>query len=346
MNDSKKMAFIGAIVVIALVAFFFIRNDAAEKGQNSASFIMDTNVAQKIYGSNSNTAIKEVETELRRFEEQMSIYFAKGDITKINDNAGIAPVEISQETYNLLQQAQKLSLASENTFALTIAPLTVAWGITGDSPRVVPQSEIDNLLKLVDDKSLVLENGTAFLKEKGQAIDLGGIAKGTACDVAKLIYEKNKVDCAILNVGGSCIYVKGTKAKGEEVRIGFRNPKGDQQTSMASFAIKDEVFSTSGGYERFFEENGVRYHHILDPKTGVPAKSEIVSIGVMCESGTEADFLSTSLYVKGKDATIEYMKNGGKVIMLDEENNLYVSKALESSFKLTDESGIYKVIII
>ena len=103
-------------------------------------------------------------------------------------------------------------------------------------------------------------------------------------------------------------------------------------------------FATSGGYERYFEQDGVRYHHILDPATGRPAESDIVSVGVLCATGTEADFYSTTLFVWGKEKTLEYMKNGGQAIFLDEENNLYVSQAFAASLELLEDG--YRVIYV
>lgn len=343
MNSNKKTAFIVVMVLIAAGVFLFLRSDAQKKGETSSVYAMDTMISQKAYGANAKTAMEEVNKRLLAFEEQVSMYMPHSDIAAINNAAGKEPVKISEEVFELLSQAKQLSQSSDNSFAVTIAPLSIAWGITSQSPRVVPESEREQLLQLVGDDMLQLENGTAFLPKAGQGIDLGGIAKGTACDIAKEIYEKNKVKSALLNLGGSCIYVKGLKPDGTETRVGFRDPLGGESASIASFTFYDAVFSTSGGYERFFEEEGIKYHHILDIKTGAPANSDISSVGVLCENGTEADFLSTSLYVRGLDATLEYMKNGGTAIALDINKNLYVSKALEKSFELIEKDAGYTV---
>lgn len=347
MTKSKVLAIIGAVALIIISIFTVINISDNAKRVTQSTYVMNTVVEQKVYGKNADKAISEVQAALRAFEDELSLYIENSDIARINAAAGTQLVDVKPATYNLLQQAKELSLASDGSFALTIAPLTLAWGITSDNPRIVPDDEIKKLLPLVNDNDLTLKDGKAGLAKKEQAIDLGGIAKGTACTLVKEIYAKNNIKSALVSLGGSSIYALGTKPDGSEYVVGFRNPKKDVNSSIAAFTIKDEVLATSGGYERFFEEKGVRYHHILDPKTGEPAKSDIVSVGIIDKDGTTADFMSTTLFVQGLDKTLEYMKNGGKVICLDENDNLYVSRALESSFELVEGMETqYKVIFI
>ncbi len=334
---------IAAVLILLCGGIYLYQKNIQQKRYALAFYGMSTLVDQKAYGASAEKAMAEVQNAFVQFEEELSLYNENSDIAKINAASGKSPVKISAEAYDLLTQATQLSSISNNAFAITVAPLTLAWGITSDTPHVLSQSEIDALLPLVDDSALILENGTAFLKNEGAKIDLGGIAKGTACNLAKKIYEENGVKSALLSVGGN-IYVKGKKPDGSAYRIGFRDPTKSAQTSIASITLEDEVLAVSGGYERYFEENGTRYHHILDPKTGAPASSDIVSVGIIEKDGTKADFYSTTLFVWGKEKTLAFMKNGGKVIMLDAENNLYVSRALEPSFELV-ETG-YNVIFI
>lgn len=316
----------------------------AQQRYSSAAFLMSTVMEQKVYGARAQSAMEQVEQTLSAFEQEQSLYIDTSDIARINAAAGESAVPISARTYALLEQAKALGKQSDGVFEITIAPLSLAWGITTDTPRVLTQSEIDALLPLVDDDKLTLSDGTAMLAEKGQAIDLGGIAKGTACDVARQIYDDSGIKSALLNIGGSTIYARGTKPGGKPYRIGFRDPTGSESTSIASFTIQDAVFATSGGYERYFEQDGVRYHHILDPRTGRPADSDIVSVGVLRDSGTEADFYSTTLFIWGKEKTLSYMRSGGKAIFLDTENNLYVSQAFASSLELLEDG--YHVIYV
>lgn len=147
---------------------------------------MDAVADQKVYGPNGEKAIAAAEQAFREMENRLSVYKEGSDIARLNAAAGSGEaVAVEAQTYALLSQAKTLSAQAGGAFELTIAPLALAWGITTDAPRVLQQDEIDALLPLVDDRGLLLESGTARLQRPGQAVDLGGIAKGAACDVAK-----------------------------------------------------------------------------------------------------------------------------------------------------------------
>ena len=235
----KKAALIvAAVLILVFGGVFLYQKNAAQKRHALAFYSMSTLVDQKAYGSTAEKAMAAVQNAFVQFEKELSLYNESSDIAKINAAAGKSAVEISAQTYDLLSQATQLSSTSDNAFAITIAPLTLAWGITSDTPQVLSQAEIDALLPLVDDSELVLENGTAFLKQEGAKIDLGGIAKGTACNVAKKIYEENGVKSALLSIGGN-VYVKGKKPDGSLYRIGFRDPTKSAQTSIASITLQD-----------------------------------------------------------------------------------------------------------
>lgn len=328
------------VLVIAILAMIFVRFQEYQNktAYTSSAYLMSTITTQKVYGTSARDIMKQTETFLLEFEQEQSLYVESSDINKINAAAGQGAVEVSQRTYDLLQKAKELSASSEGTFTVTIAPISMAWGITQKDPHVLSQEEIDTLLPLVNDENLVLENGTAQLQQENQAIDLGGIAKGAACDLVREFYIENKVNSALIDLGGSTIYAHGRKPDGTLFRIGFRNPSLDAQSSIVSFTIENQVFATSGGYERYFEEDGVRYQHIFDPKTGKPAESDIISIGVLKENGIEADFYSTMLFVAGKEKALEYMRNGGAVVFLDNENQLYVSQVFADSLEVVDSS--------
>lgn len=311
--------------------------------QSAAFFCMDTIVEQQVYGSDAQQVMQQVQTELQQFDNTLSMYNESSEISKIN--ASRTPVQVSGRTLALLQQGKELSRQSDNAFALTIAPLSRAWNITGDNPRVLSQPEIDALLPLVNDEDIIIDekDKTVYLAANGQGIDLGGIAKGTACNVAKEVYENSRTQAALLSIGGN-VYAYGVKPDGNRFRVGFRDPAGSAETYIASFEMQDSVFAVSGGYERYFEQNGIRYIHIIDPATGAPAQSDIVSVGVMNPDGTQADFWSTTLFIWGKEKTLDYMRAGGTVIMLDGEKRLYVSASLKDSFVLADSAqGAYTV---
>ncbi|MEG0911179.1 MAG: FAD:protein FMN transferase [Ruthenibacterium sp.] len=341
---NKMLALFALLCIVVLcVGLYYVNRQ--KKRYTLASYAMSTIVDQKAYGPHAQEAMQAVEQAFTDFEAEFSLYQTQSDIAKINAAAGGEPVKVKPATFALIERAVALSKDSENAFAITLAPLSLAWGVTTEHPQVLTQTQIDALLPLVNDENVRLDKQacTVQLAQKGQAIDLGGIAKGTACTLAENLYTQYGVESALLSIGGN-IYAKGTKPDGSLYRIGFRDPlTTDTQASIASITMQDEVLAVSGGYERFFEQDGVRYHHILDPKTGKPANSDIVSVGVIDKDGTVADFYSTTLFVWGKEKALQYFKDGGRGMLLDNEKNLYVSKDLESSFELVEGAAGYTV---
>lgn len=337
-----------AAVFLAAAGLFAAHISRRSRQAASTIFAMDAAISQRVYGANGQKAIAAAEQALREMEALFSLYRPESDIARLTASAGSKEaVCVDARTYALLQQAKALCGQTDGAFCLTLAPLSLAWGIATDAPRVPPQQEIDRLLALVNDDDLILQDGTACLRQAGQAVDLGGIAKGAACDAVKEVYDAYGIRSALCWVGGSSIYVRGEKPDGTGWRLGFRDPSGDAASALASFEVRDAVFCTSGGYERYFEENGVRYHHILDPATGYPVQTDILSVGVLSENGAEADFWSTALFVQGKEKALEYFANGGEGILLDNAYHLYVSGALQSSFQLTaQDAGRYQVIFL
>ena len=344
-NKIVALCVLGSILVLCVSLYY---GNVQKKRHALASFAMSTIVDQKAYGPHAKQAMEAVNQAFAAFEAEFSLYQTQSDISKINANAGEKAVVVKPETFALIKQAITLSQNSENAFAITLAPLSLAWGVTTDHPQVLTQTQMDALLPLVNDADIILDEKacTVKLAQKGQAIDLGGIAKGTACTLAENLYTQYGVKSALLSIGGN-IYAKGTKPDGSLYRVGFRDPLNtDTQASLASITMQDEVLAVSGGYERFFEKDGVRYHHILDPKTGAPANSDIVSVGVIDKDGTVADFYSTTLFVWGKKKALQYFKDGGCGMLLDTEKNLYVSEKLRDSFELVEGAAGYTVIFI
>lgn len=341
MNPKVKKALAAGTAVLAVgaAAVFLWNKKAAETQYTDTTYAMSTVITQAVYGKNAETAIAQVNTALREYETRLSLFSDTSEIAKINAGAG-TPVAVSDETYALVSRALELSAQSERAFDLTIAPLTLLWGITGENPKVPAQSAIDALLPLVDDTAVKLdpEKKTVQLAA-GQALDLGGIAKGNACTAAQKIYEEQGIASAVLNIGGN-VYVKGTKPDGSLYRVGFRDPNGDASSYIASLALKDQVLAVSGGYERYFVENGKKYCHILNGQTGWPVESDIVSVGILTSDGTLADFLSTTLYVWGEEKSLAWAaaQDDVQILLLDNKGTLYASKGLEGNLELTEEA--------
>lgn len=316
----------------------------SSEAQTASTVAMDTIITQDAYGTRAQEAMRAVNLALSKWDKQISRFEPEGDIGRINAAAGQS-VAVSSETARFLQGALELAPQSQGSFALSIAPLTGAWGVTTDHPRVPSDEELAALLPLVDDSAIKVEGNYVTLEKEGMGLDLGGIAKGAACDIAQRIYEEYGLTGAYISIGGN-IGAYGTKPDGTPFRIGFRDPARDSSAYIASFEMEDEVVAVSGGYERYFEEDGKRYIHIIDPATGQPVESDILSVGAFSPSGAEADFWSTTLFVWGKQRALHHMEEGSTAVLLDRDNNLYVSESLRDSFQLHAEEGEYNVVFV
>lgn len=341
-NMRKKQTWVASIfliIVLGIVLTFYFFNARQVKAVTS-SFIMDTVVTQQVYGKNAEEAAEEVIQKLTEFEQKYSMYLETSEIYRLNEAAGREAVALSPDVFSFLRRAAELSESSGGVFDITIAPLTTLWGITTGNTKVPDQVAIERAKSLVDIHSLVFdeENQTAYLQKSGQAVDLGGIAKGFSCGIAEKIYEKYGVTGALLSIGGN-LYAYKEKPDGTEFKVGVRDPRGEENAYFASLNIQDTVVSTSGDYERYFEVDGVRYHHILDPDTGYPSRSGLISVTIITPDGTLAEFWSTTLFIQGKEALEKYRyRDDFGFIAVDSDFNIYVSENLREKVMITNEN--------
>lgn len=236
--------------------------------------------------------------EIERIDSLLAWQIPTSEISKINSSAGKSPVKVSYETYSILERSLSYSKSSDGIFDVTVGPLTQLWGFNGDEESVaVPDKKaIDSCLKLVGYKELILNynDTTAFLKRAGMSIDLGGIGKGYAIDRASDILKKNGLTSFLFNAGGD-VLVSGYKAEDQNWTVGIKDPRKEDKL-LGSVEFTNKSIATSGDYERFFEIDGRRYHHIIDPSTGFPASNSI-SVSIIAESAERADALATTVFI-------------------------------------------------
>lgn len=305
---------------------------------------MNTVVEYKLYGKQAENAKKAIDNMLVEFENKVSCYINNSEIDQINKNAGQKPVAISIDAMDLLYRCKHYGEISKGYFDVSIAPLTETWGITSENPKVPSKELISELLSYVNYKDILLdkENGTAFLQKQGQAVDVGGIAKGFVCDLARKTAQDYGVKSGYISIGGNLMVI-GDKPDGSQFKFGVRNPRGSVNDYIGIVTLPNSTMATSGDYERYFEEDGIRYHHILDPKTGWPAETDLMSVSVVTPDGAYADFMSTYLFIKGKAFALENLDalNCG-LIIIDKDKNVYISKNLKNRFEPSDPTGSYQ----
>lgn len=281
--------------------------------------------------------MEEITQRLEELERQLSLYVEGSEIEQINRAAGTGPAAVSQQTYDFLKRAAAFCEWSEGQFDITIAPLTLTWGVTSEQPRVPPREEIDAAKALVDYRKILFDdqNRTVMLAERGMSIDPGGIAKGLAAELVKEIPQKYGVS-GYLSIGGN-LMVNGKKPDGSEFKFGIRDPRGTAADYLAVIELDGYIMATTGDYERFFEEGGVRYHHVLDPFTGYPADTDLVSVTIVSKDGTLADAMSTILFMKGSDEIIKYLDSDDFwVIAVDRDNNVITSPGVRGALTPAD----------
>ena len=308
---------------------------------------MGTIITQKVYGENAKKAADEVTAKMADIEAKMTINAPGGDANKLNEMAGVDKVKLDPETIYVLETAKRFSKLSAGSFDVTVGPLVKAWGIFTDHPRIPNQEELNNLLKYVDYNGISIDSKefTAKILRQGQLVDLGGIAKGYAGDAAIDIYKKNNIKSAFVNLGGNVV-VLGSKPDGRPWSIGVQNPRAESGIYIGILKVKDKAIVSSGDYERYFEKDGKRYHHILDPKTGYPSNSDLIGTTIVADRSIEADALSTAVFVLGLEKGMELIKNlsGIEAVFITKDKKVYTTPGLKDVFIFEDESKEYQYV--
>ena len=277
----------------------------------------------------------------------MSAFKEESDISKINSKAGITPQAVSKDTYFVVKNAVEYSQILEGTFDPTIRPLVKLWNIGNDKETIPKKAKIEEALKLVNYNDVILDesNCTIMLKNKYQALDVGGIAKGFAAEEVRDIFHKHKVKSALIDLGGN-IFALGSKDDGTPWRVGIQNPFESRGDFIGILNVKDKSIVTSGNYERYFMKDGQRFHHIIDPKTGYPSQSKIISATIISDNSIDGDGLSTGVYIIGIDKAMKIIEaiDGIDAIFITEDKKVYTTSGIDKNIlTLTDEEFFVKL---
>ena len=290
------------------------------------------NASEKLYDS--------VFAALKDIEDRMSVDGELSEIHKVNTAAGEHPVEVSDDTLDVIKTALEFSALAPGSFDITIGPLVELWGIgKKEHPSVPPMDDIKARLALIDYSLVEIRGNSVYLPEKGMGIDLGGIAKGYSADVTRKMLLAGGVKSALLDFGGNILTV-GTKPDGSPWKIGIQDPSLQRGKYVGILKLVDRTAVTSGPYERFFIQDGVRYHHILNPLTGFPAESEIQSVTIVTGKSIRGDALSTMVYILGLERGMEIIHSleDTETVIITKDKTVYTSTDFGDEFALTDPS--------
>ena len=274
----------------------------------------------------ANKYIDTAVAEISRIEKLISSWDPNSQTSLINNNAGIKPVKVDVELFDLIQRALKISKLTSGAFDISYASMDRIWTFN-DTMKTMPSSEkIKNSVKKVGYKNIILneKEQTVFLKTKGMKIGFGAIGKGYAADKAKALLKAKCVKAGIINASGD-LNTWGKQQDGESWKVAIKNPLNKNKV-FALIPISETAVVTSGNYEKFVVLNGKRYSHIIDPRTGYPS-SGIVSVSVFAPSAELADALATSIFVMGKDVGLDFINQLKNIecIIVDDSGKIHYS---------------------
>jgi thiamine biosynthesis lipoprotein len=284
----------------------------------------------------ARSAFDAVFAEFERLEALMSTWRPASDVSRINAAAGVQAVPVAGDVRDVLRQARQISEWTGGTFDVTFGALTDVWKFDQDQDNTVPSAEaIRARLPLIDYRQIELDDraGTVFLRRKGMRINLGGIGKGYAVDRSLPILRRAGLRDFMIQAGGD-LYVGGRK-DGRPWRLGINDPRGREGDSFATVELSDSTFSTSGDYARAFMKDGVRYHHILDPSTGQPARL-CRSVTIVSDSPVIADAIAKGVFILGPEKGMAIVERVPKLeaVIVGAQNEIRVSKGLRDRFVL------------
>ncbi len=348
-NPSRSIVY---LAVAAVTVMFFISLYVGITGWRTPikaqreSYRLGTIVRITLYGDDSeklNDALDLSMKEIERLENLLSVNIPSSDVSLVNRASGKYPVKVSEETGVLLERALEWSERTGGAFDPTVGKIVKLWGIGTENAAVPDPEKLKEAVNMTDFRKVsVVHNAEGIFVQtaKGQRIDLGGIAKGYVTDKVRALLINEGIRSALIDLGGN-IAVLGSSPKPGKWKLGLQHPFMPRGEYFGIVEASDVSVVTSGAYERYFESGGVRYHHIFDPSTGYPARSDLASVTVISEDSTDADALSTALFVMGLErgvSLLRELKNIEAVLVAKKTlgTTVYVTNGLGDGFILKD----------
>jgi FAD:protein FMN transferase len=302
---------------------------------------MGTSISVYFWTDDDAKAVEAAEAvfaDMQRLDRVMTTWLPESEVSQINAAAGVKAVVVSEETFTVIARAQDIAVRTRGVFDITVGAFKGLWKFDEDMDGKLPDpDEVKRRLALVGYQNLVLDRSkrTVFLKKKGMSITLGGIAKGYAVDRCVELLRKRGYQNFMVQAGGD-MYVAGKKDNDPWV-VGIRDPRSPDGQYFALAPLEDHSFSTSGDYERGFVKDGVRYHHILDPRTGQPARASR-SVTIRAKDAFTADAWSKVMFILGPQEGNQVIQRERledfEALWVNDKNEVVVTKALESSLKM------------
>lgn len=330
-----------AVLAVGLFLFLLIRmnRNRVPESIDGNRFLLDTVVSIRLYDSEQYDILNNAFTLIEKYEGQLSRYENESEISRINAEPAGTPVPVSEAARELIRTGIRYAQLSGGTFDPTVGPLVDLWGIGSEDARIPGSEEIDAALSLVNYSDVLIddESGSVTLENEGMALDLGGIAKGWIADRTASFLLDNGERHILINLGGN-VLVSGGKPGGEPFRIGMQDPFDDRGRFMGVFTLDEGSVVSSGIYERFFESDGIRYHHILSTTDGYPVRNGLAAVTILSAGSVDGDALSTTVFALGLEDGLELVMSldGIEAAFITLEGKVIMTKGAADLFEASD----------
>lgn len=333
MKDQIRNACIMAVA--AVLCIFMSNREQSEASKIYIYDVFDTYSEISAVGKNCEKTLEECRETLEKYHRLWDVNSEESEISALNAHAGISAVSVSEETADILEKSKFYCAETNGFFDVTVGAAAKLWNIPYDA-RIPSNEELTEAIHKTGIDILEICENSAYLTKEGASVTLGAIAKGYATDKIVEIMKKNKIRSALVNLGGN-IYVLG-----EEQKIGIADPQNAGKT-VGSVKLAGKAVTTSAGNYRYFEENGVRYCHILNPYTASPANAGLLSVTIICSDATAADVLSTACYVIGYANSLPLLREyDAEAVFVTDSNTVYYTDGVEEVFEHDNELYEYK----
>ncbi|MBL7137975.1 MAG: FAD:protein FMN transferase [Bacteroidales bacterium] len=289
-----------------------------------------TYYAVTYYSSDIKNYQPSIDSLLKDFDQTASLWVKNSMINRVNNNKDVVVNDLFLELFRI---SRVVSEATDGYFDITVGPLVNAWGFGADSKPAIRQGTVDSLLPLVNFRNVRIENGKVIKADPRIKIDFNAVAQGYSVDLISSFLESRGIENYLVDIGGE-VYARGTKPGGKSWQIGIEKPSEDQSSSReinAELPITNHAVATSGNYRKYYEQDGIRYSHTIDPHTGYPVRHSLLSVTVVADRCAYADAYATAFMVMGLDNTLLFLD--GK------------QPDLEVYFIYSDQDGIYKTLM-
>ncbi len=320
-----------AVLLISVIVAALLSSCGSMK--ESRLFMMDTVIDLKVYGEKASECVSEMEDVLSDIDRNLSAYREDGELYQINLGKKI---KAGEHLRSAVSMALLYKEKTDGAFSPMLGRVIDLWGI-GEKNYIPTEKEIEEAL-IPSLKADVAISGDEISINPTARLNLGAIAKGYASDAMKKILVKNRISRAIVSLGGN-VYVHGRREDDRPWNVALRDPKRSANDWFATIALEDRFIISSGDYERYFERDGVRYHHIIDPRTGAPAKSDLCSVIVVSQSGAQGDAYSTALYVMGRARALEFWRENEdfELVLVGHDGVVTVTEGIWNAFTPSDD---------